>query len=63
MKALNPRLGRLKRLREHGQGLVEYAMIIAMIVIVVVVTLTYLSNVVFENYYSKIGSSMSSVVR
>ena len=33
-------------------------MIIAMIVIVVLVVLTYLGNVVFINYYSKIASSM-----
>ena len=47
----------------RGQGLVEYAMLIAMIVIVVILMLTFLGTVVFVNYYSKIGSSMSSVVQ
>ena len=52
-----------KLLRDRGQGLVEYAMIIAMIVIVVIVMLTFLGDMVFVNYYSKIGSSMDGVVR
>ncbi len=48
---------------KRGQGLVEYAMIIAMIVIVVILMLSFLGTVVFVNYYSKIGSSMSNVVQ
>ena len=48
--------------RERGQGLVEYAMILVMMAIVVLVILTYLGSTVFNNYYSKIGSNMASVV-
>jgi Flp pilus assembly pilin Flp len=47
-----------KQLREHGQGLVEYAMILAMVVIVIIAILTYVGQVVFIDMYSKIGSSM-----
>jgi len=48
--------------RERGQGLVEYAMILAMIAIVILAILTYLGTVVQTNLYSKIGSSMNNVV-
>jgi Flp pilus assembly pilin Flp len=44
--------------RDRGQGLVEYAMILAMVVIVIIAILTYVGQVVFVNMYSKIGSSM-----
>jgi Flp pilus assembly pilin Flp len=54
---------RLKQWRGRGQGLVEYAMIIALIVIVVIIMLSTLGGIVFVNYYSKIGSSMNGVVR
>jgi len=54
---------KLKRLRKRGQGLVEYALILAMIVIVVIIMLKFLGDVVFVNYYSKIGSSMDAVTR
>ena len=58
-----PLLGRprskLKRLlKEHGQGLVEYALILALIAIVIILILTWLGEVVFTDLYSKIGSGM-----
>ena len=59
-RSLRPKL---KRLRKRGQGLVEYALILAMIVIVVIIMLKFLGDVVFVNYYSKIGSSMDAVTR
>lgn len=52
-RRFNPRRWRL-----HGQGLVEYAMIIVLLAVVVLLILTYLGQVVFVNYYSKIGSNM-----
>ena len=59
-----PLLGRprskLRRfLREHGQGLVEYALILALIAIVIILILTWLGQVVFINMYSSIGSGMN----
>lgn len=54
---------KMKRLGKRGQGLVEYALILAMIVIVVIIMLKFLGDIVFVNYYSKIGSSMDSVAR
>jgi Flp pilus assembly pilin Flp len=58
-----PILGRprskLRRfLREHGQGMVEYALILALIAIVIILILTWLGQVVFVDLYSKIGSGM-----
>lgn len=50
----------LRQWRLCGQGLVEYAMIMVMIAIVILVILAYVGNVVFINLYSKIGSSMVS---
>ncbi|HEX8599009.1 MAG TPA: hypothetical protein VF952_10900 [Chloroflexia bacterium] len=62
MKAATPRkwLG-LRQWRLRGQGLVEYAMLIVLLAVVVLLILTYLGQVVFVNYYSKIGSTMISV--
>lgn len=48
------------RWRLRGQGLVEYALIMVMIAIVILVILAYVGNVVFVNLYSKIGSNMVS---
>lgn len=62
MGASKPRRLNLKKWRERGQGLVEYAMILAMVVIVIIAILTYVGQVVFINMYSKIGSSMGSIV-
>jgi len=59
-RSLRPKL---KRLRKRGQGLVEYALVLAMIVIVVIIMLKFLGDIVFVNYYSKIGSSMDAVNR
>lgn len=47
-----------KALRDRGQGLVEYAMILAMVVIVIIAILTYVGQVVFVQMYSQIGSAM-----
>ena len=52
------------KLREwlaHGQGLVEYALLLALLVIVIIVIMAWLGDIVFVNYYSKIGSTMISV--
>lgn len=46
-KAICPRL--------HGQGLVEYALVLALIAIVVIVILTSIGLIVSENMYSQIS--------
>ncbi len=62
MKAATPREGLgLRQWRLRGQGLVEYAMIIVLIAVVILLILTYLGEVVFVSYYSKIGSTMIEV--
>ncbi len=62
MKAATPRRGfGSRRWRLRGQGLVEYAMIIVLLAVVVILILTYMGQVVFVNYYSKIGSTMVTV--
>ena len=43
-------------LRAKGQGLVEYAMIIAMIAIVIIAILTVIGQQVFNGLYSRISS-------
>lgn len=40
----------------RGQGLVEYALIMVMIAIVILVILTFIGQVVSQNMYSKINS-------
>jgi Flp pilus assembly pilin Flp len=62
VSATKPRKVDWRRWRERGQGLVEYAMILAMVAIVIIAILTYLGTVVQVNMYSKIGSSMEAVV-
>lgn len=62
MIALKPRKVKLQQWRERGQGLVEYAMILAMVVIVILAILTYVGQIVFINMYSKIGSGMDGVI-
>jgi Flp pilus assembly pilin Flp len=42
--------------RVHGQGLVEYAMIMVMIAIVIILILTFIGQVVAGSMYSKISS-------
>ena len=63
MSAAKPRKINWRQWRERGQGLVEYAMILALIAIVILGILTYLGTVVQVSLYSKIGSGMDSVVR
>lgn len=62
MKAATPRKGYgLRQWRLRGQGLVEYALIIVLLAVVVLLILTYLGEVVFVSYYSKLGSTMIEV--
>lgn len=62
MKAATPRrrFG-LRQWRLRGQGLVEYAMIIVLVAVVILLILTYLGEIVFTSYYSKLGSTMLDV--
>ena len=62
MSAARPRKINWRQWRERGQGLIEYALILALIAIVILAVLTYLGTVVQVNMYSKIGSSMESIV-
>ena len=62
MSAARPRKINWRQWRERGQGLVEYALILALVAIVILAILTYLGTVVQVNMYSKIGSSMESIV-
>jgi pilus assembly protein Flp/PilA len=48
------------KLRQNGQGLVEYALILVTMAIVIIAILTYIGQVVFNNMYSKITSGMIS---
>ncbi|HKP52322.1 MAG TPA: Flp family type IVb pilin [Chloroflexia bacterium] len=45
-----------RRWRVDGQGLVEYALILVMIAIVIILILTFIGQVVATNMYSKINS-------
>jgi pilus assembly protein Flp/PilA len=47
-------------LKEKGQGLVEYALILALVAIVVIAALMVLGPVI-GNVFSKVNSSLSSV--
>jgi pilus assembly protein Flp/PilA len=62
VSATKPRKVNWRRWRERGQGLVEYAMILAMVAIVIIAILTYLGTVVQVSLYSKIGSGMEAIV-
>ncbi len=44
---------------EKGQGLVEYALILALVALLVIVALKFLGNTV-ANTYNNIGNAMSS---
>ncbi|MBN1179913.1 MAG: pilus assembly protein [Anaerolineae bacterium] len=44
--------------REEGQGLVEYALIIVLVAIVVIVALTALGPII-ENVFLEIGTALS----
>ena len=45
-------------LQAKGQGLVEYAMILVMVAVVIIVILTFIGQQVFNGLYSKISSAM-----
>ena len=62
MSAARPQKINWRQWRERGQGLVEYALILALVAIVILAVLTYLGTVVQVNMYSKISSSMEAVV-
>ena len=47
------------RLNEHGQGLVEYALILVLVAIVVIATLMLLGPIV-ANVFSTLNNSLSS---
>ncbi len=49
---------KLQELKKRGQGLVEYALILVLIAIVVILSLTFLGNQVNKTF-STIGSSLS----
>jgi pilus assembly protein Flp/PilA len=63
VSAARPRKIDWRQWRERGQGLVEYAMILAMVAIVIIAILTYLGTVVQVSLYSKIGSGMDAIVK
>jgi pilus assembly protein Flp/PilA len=48
---------KLEQLRKRGQGLVEYALILVLIAIVVILILTFLGGKV-NTTFSKIGSAL-----
>ena len=48
---------KLEQLRKRGQGLVEYALILVLIAIVVILILTFLGQKV-QSTFSKVGSAL-----
>ena len=50
---------KIEQLKKKGQGLVEYALILVLIAIVVILILTFLGTKVNEAF-SKIGSGLKS---
>lgn len=48
---------KLQQLKKKGQGLVEYALILVLIAIVVILILTFLGNKV-NNVFSQVGSGL-----
>ena len=48
---------KLRQLKKKGQGLVEYALILVLIAIVVILILTFLGNRV-NSVFSQIGSGL-----
>lgn len=48
---------KLEQLKKKGQGLVEYALILVLIAIVVILILSFLGNQV-NNVFSKVGSGL-----
>ena len=60
MSAMTPRKRfEWRQVRERGQGLVEYALILVTVAIVIIAILTFIGQVVFTNMYSKITSGMA----
>ena len=49
---------KLEQLKKRGQGLVEYALILVLIAIVVILILTFLGSKVNQTF-SRIGSGLS----
>jgi pilus assembly protein Flp/PilA len=49
---------KIEQHKKRGQGLVEYALILVLIAIVVILILTFLGNQV-NNTFSKVGSAMN----
>jgi pilus assembly protein Flp/PilA len=50
---------KIEQLRKKGQGLVEYALILVLIAIVVILILTFLGSQV-NNTFSRIGSGITA---
>ena len=50
---------KIEQMKKKGQGLVEYALILVLIAIVVILILTFLGSKVNETF-SKIGSGLNS---
>jgi pilus assembly protein Flp/PilA len=48
---------KIEQLKKRGQGLVEYALILVLIAIVVILILTFLGNQV-NNTFSRVGSAV-----
>ena len=56
---MNPRVGGIRRHGQHGQGMVEYAMILVLVSIVVIVILLTMGNQilnVFSNVVVALGA-------
>jgi len=49
---------KIEQLRKRGQGLVEYALILVLIAIVVILILTFLGNQV-NNTFSRVSSAVA----
>jgi pilus assembly protein Flp/PilA len=47
-------------LDENGQGVVEYALIVALISIVAIVALVMLARVINDNYYNKVANALNN---
>ena len=49
---------KLEQIKKKGQGLVEYALILVLIAIVVILILSFVGNQV-NNVFSKVGSTIA----
>ncbi len=59
-KLVNKVVGFMKKKNEKGQGLVEYALILALVALLVIVALKFLGHTV-ANTYNNIGNAMSGM--